>query len=352
MSQVNTITIKKPRESQFELLRIFAQWMIVFYHLFYEFTLSYQSEHPIYLGIQIPLHIGVLLFVLMSGYFGIRPTVRGGGKLVLMIVVYFVPIALLTDLSNGDIIKVCKDLLIISYPRYWFFRCYLFLFLFSPVINHYLKDIQLKQRIYLIAILAFMSIWVGTSMGDMTLAGGKNLTNFLLLYVIGNTLHEYKDKWQRIPQWQLIASFIMLNAVLVIVWMCFHDGLIGTIIMQLSYPYCSPFLYISAILVFMIFAKLKIQSKHINWFATSVFAVYLIHYQRQVWSGPLHDGANQILGITAGNPIQTIILFFIYSILIYIAATAIDKLLTPFWRFSEAHVKKMSNHFYARTSIR
>lgn len=34
------------RESQFELLRIIAQWMIVVFHLLLMFTKNYQLNHP------------------------------------------------------------------------------------------------------------------------------------------------------------------------------------------------------------------------------------------------------------------------------------------------------------------
>lgn len=86
------------RESQFEILRILAQWMIVYYHLFLMFTKEYQIDHPIYQGIQIPLHIGVILFVLISGYFGIKRSVKGLLKILAITAVYCVPIALV---SNG-----------------------------------------------------------------------------------------------------------------------------------------------------------------------------------------------------------------------------------------------------------
>ena len=67
----------KDRESQIELLRIVSIWLIVFYHLFMDFSLPLQEEYPLYKGLQIPLHIGVLLFVLISGYFGIKASIKG-----------------------------------------------------------------------------------------------------------------------------------------------------------------------------------------------------------------------------------------------------------------------------------
>ena len=89
------------RESQFELLRIIAQWMIVVFHLLLMFTKSYQVNHPIYQGIQIPLHIGVILFVLISGYFGIKRSFIGMVRLLTMTAVYCVPITLITNGFGG-----------------------------------------------------------------------------------------------------------------------------------------------------------------------------------------------------------------------------------------------------------
>lgn len=85
------------RESQFELLRIVAMWMIVFYHLFLSFTKGYEEIYPIYEGIKIPLHTGVILFVLISGYFGIRRSFKGVVKLLSMTAVYYIPISLVSD---------------------------------------------------------------------------------------------------------------------------------------------------------------------------------------------------------------------------------------------------------------
>lgn len=90
----------KVRESQFELLRIVAQWMIVFYHLIFFFTASLQTDYPFFKGIQIPFHIGVILFVLISGYYGIKPSLRGGIKLVSIVAVYYIPISLIAHFDN------------------------------------------------------------------------------------------------------------------------------------------------------------------------------------------------------------------------------------------------------------
>lgn len=66
-------------------------------------------------------------------------------------------------------------------------RTYLCLYLFSPVMNTYLRNIDMKKRVYLLVSLAFICIFLGTaSMCDTALNDGKNLANFVffMLWVI------------------------------------------------------------------------------------------------------------------------------------------------------------------------
>ena len=86
------MTIKKGnikvRNSAIELVRILAMFMIVYYH-FILFFIEPIDTNPIYKAIQIPLHIGVILFVLISGYFGIKPTFRGFFKILCIVPTVF-----------------------------------------------------------------------------------------------------------------------------------------------------------------------------------------------------------------------------------------------------------------------
>ena len=88
------------RNSSLELVRLLAMFMIVFYHLIL-FFIEPIDPSPIFKAVQIPVHIGVILFVLISGYFGIK---RGNGNV--RFISYIIKNAIL----------VCEDLsLFISY---------------------------------------------------------------------------------------------------------------------------------------------------------------------------------------------------------------------------------------------
>ena len=69
---------KQNRNSSFELLRIIAQYMIVVYHiLLFWFVLDNPRYEPMFKVAWIPLHVGVILYVLISGYFGIHFSIKG-----------------------------------------------------------------------------------------------------------------------------------------------------------------------------------------------------------------------------------------------------------------------------------
>lgn len=335
----------KERNSIFELVRIIAMLFIVVYHLLLFCVAPQYPDQPLFKGLQIPLHIGVLLFVLISGYFGIKCTFKGLFKLIMMVVVYYIPITLSTDLLGGSSIKyIIKDCLFISYSPYWFIRTYICLYIFSPVLNKYLEGITAKQRNLLIASLGFISVYLGTSMGDSSLSNGKNLINFALLYVLGNTLFVYKHKWERWSNRLLIPSYLLLNLLLVSSYCLFANTFISKVIWRISFPYCSPILIINALLFFIIFAKYQLSSKMINTIASSMFAVYLIHCQPFIEKVVIAKVATMMFGLIGSNVLLTIVSIILLGVGIIIFCVMIDRLLNPLWKYLNHLGDKLTNN--------
>ena len=67
---------------------------------------------------------------------------------------------------------------------YWFVRTYLCLYLISPLLNKCLKDISTKERSYYIFALAIIAVYLGILQCDISLIDGKNLANFMLIYIM------------------------------------------------------------------------------------------------------------------------------------------------------------------------
>lgn len=325
------------RESSFELIRLIAQFLIVYYHIFL-FFIAPNYDNILYKSIQLPLHIGVLLFVLISGYWGIKCSPKGFVKLVGIMFVYTVPLQLLyAYLEHGIGIKdIILNLLFISNTPYWFMRTYICLYLFSPVINTYLDNISLKKRISLICSLAFISVYIGSiSVCDPTLTDGKNLVYFIFLYVLGNTLRIYKDLWKSISIKVLIAIYLLLNIALVSLYSIYDTSFIGNIIWHFSFRYCSPLLLINSLLFFVIIAKFPFKSRCINYLSASSLAIYLLHGSPIVFYKLIGPVSLYIKSQTS-NEILFFVELAVFSVIIMLFCILIDKLLNPVWKMVNA----------------
>ncbi len=149
------------RESNMELLRIVSIFAIIFYHILL-FVNRELSDAPIYQAMFMPLHVGVLLFVMISGYFHIKFSIK---KLILLIVplfVYSLPsiVSALFDSSTGKT-ELINQFLFVSHSQYWYMRIYVGLFLLAPVINKFLDTCSKQSRIVLIFCLLFIATWGG-----------------------------------------------------------------------------------------------------------------------------------------------------------------------------------------------
>lgn len=310
------------RNSNFELLRLVAMFFIVFYHILC-FVIVKVDDSLIYRALWLPLHVAVICFVLISGYFHIKPSLRGIAKLIAPLVIYYLPLTI-WELAHG--IGDIKSLFIFSKSPYWFIRTYLCLFLIAPMLNAYLSSN--RRRMYLLFILGFISLYMGT-LGEPSLRGGKNLALFMFLYVLGDSLRIYKSAYEKYSLKLLIPLWFLLNAALVCCYMLCSETIVGKVLWAMCFPYCSPILIINAVLLFLIFAKMDFKSRYINWLSSSCFAVYIIHHQHLVlYSG---IGVLALWGyreLCSSSPFLLLYLGGV-TLLVMLGSILIDKVLTP-----------------------
>jgi len=111
----------------------------------------------------------------------------------------------------------------------------------------------------------------------------------------------------------------------------YNDGIIGKIIWRTSYPYHSPLLILNAVLLFVIFSKIKIRSQVINWLGSSVLAVYVIHHQHFVLYSiikPIALTIDKLLTV----PGLVFLALLGFAFIILLVSILLDKLVTPIWK--------------------
>ena len=330
------------RKSNIELLRIVSQFYIILYHVFLLFIYP-NTGLVFYKAIQLTFHIGVIVFVLISGYFGIKPSSKGLIKLLSIFIIYSLPYFLYQVLNATDSRSVISNCLILSRSPLWFVKTYLYLYLISPMLNLHIKYSSISQKWYIITVLLFISCYMGVSKGDDSLVTGKNLPNFILIYLTGNMLSQYKERLSSISQNLWIIIYVILNVLLVVTYCLFSKELIGKIIWRISFVYCSPVLLINSIIFFMIFAQMNIKSKFINWIAKSSFAIYLIH-GNQPYAWAIMGFASLYCINEFNNPVFLFFSIILLALGIIVASVVIDKLLTPLWYI----VERLGNFIFKR----
>lgn len=346
----STKIIKPNRNSSLELLRIIAMFMIVFYHLILFFVEPIDSN-PVYKAIQIPIHIGVILFVLISGYFGIRPSFRGFFRILCVVSVYYLPLRLWYVYNTGmGGMAMLDSFHVLSKTPYWFVRTYLCLYLVSPLINKVLKDISLRERLYYIFSFVVISVYLGMLQCDISLIDGKNLSNFVLIYIIGDTISKEKYRFAGISNTVFISAFLLLNIVLIGVYTTFSNRALIDFIWNWSFPYYSPFLLVSSILFFIPFTRFTIRSRVINLFAGSVLSIYIIHHQPYILDVFLRPIAVSLYKMSDGDVLQCVVSNILFAIVIMIVCIMIDILFSPLFRALD-YVGKILSGFLLKVEI-
>lgn len=290
LKAVKTITPphleKKTRQSGIELLRIIAMLFVVIQHVNgfgnaspCDKAVAIQS--PMYCSLRFFIEsvviVGVNVFVLISGWFGIRASYRGLLKFVFQIVfldllVYAVLVAFgQRELSLRHIISQGTSL------GYWFVHSYLLLYILSPVLNMFADAVSKKGFIaVLIMFYAYQTFygWIYPTSG--AIAMGYSPISFMGLYLLARYIRIHGDGMSCVKnKWLIftIVGIILLNTLSALMLARFgFEGMIDRL-----YYYCSPFLIIQALALVVLFYRLNLSSKVINWVASSCFAVYLIH---------------------------------------------------------------------------
>lgn len=320
------------RNSSLELVRLLAIFMIVFYHLILFFVEPIDPS-PIYKAVQIPVHIGVILFVLISGYFGIKPTFLGFFKIMCVVAVYYLPLRLwyVNQMSMGGMVML-DSFHILSKTPYWFVRTYLCLYLISPMLNKCLKDISFRERMYYIFAFTVIAVYLGMMQSDITLIDGKNIANFILIYIIGNTIRAEQNRIVGLSNWCFWGGFFILNVVLMFLYVFFYNTKVSSFVWNWSFPYYSPFLLVCSVMFFIPFTRFSINSPAINYVAASVFSIYLIHHQPVVLEICIKPIAYYLYEMASMSEVICLVMMGFFAIIIMLMSVLIDKILTPLWK--------------------
>ena len=257
---------RQQRNSAFELLRIIAMLFIVIWHISVHAQKGELDSHKYIIALCIT---GVNLFILISGYFGIKLTWKNLLTLVSTIAFYnIVSIAYKWSLTKipPDISIIKSFLVPLRESRWWFINCYFNLMLLSPIINIALNKATDRQFKYFVGVLLFLSCISGFCFGNSINQNGYNTFHIVTIYVLGGAIRKFN-----------LPARLSTKKLLVIYFLCTLSLFICTFkIMYKCTFYNNPLVIASAVCLFCLIAKLNFRSKAVNYISSFMLPIYLI----------------------------------------------------------------------------
>lgn len=343
----------KQRDSNIELCRIVAMLLVLLVHANY-YSLG-RLEYADILSDSISAFIKafaeqlciicVNVFILISGWFGIRPSIKGGLSLLFQVFFYHVLIVLLF-LCLGETISLKQVIEGFYFGNpYWFVVSYLVLYALSPILNAFIKTST--PRIYASTLIAFFLLefiygWICNIAGFNY---GYSTISFIGLYLLA--------QFVRIHSHKLLSLNIYKNFSLYIIFTILPIGIFFFSGCQLGIlRYSSPFVILSSLFFFLAFNQMKISSKVINYLACSSLSIYLIHVHPLII--PHFVNLLKHTYETKGGCLY--ILFVLVSAVLFgLFCMLLDKLRILSWKYLYTHIidniilkfNKLTDRFYS-----
>lgn len=275
---------RTPRQSNMELLRIIAMLMILVLHANYKSfgapTAADYAQAPVGEFLRTFAEtlaiVGVDIFVMISGWFGIKPSLRGFGNFLFQ-VVFFYSIGFATVVALGIMPFSVSSLgaIFCLADNGWFVLAYIGLYAVAPLLNMFIEKATREQvEKFLIWFFVIQCIWGWIGNSSFYLKGASTLS-FIGLYILAAYVRKYHLETLRAVKIGggyifLIISLSMAIAIAICQYLNLPAGMFLL--------YSSPTVIIAALALVWQFSQFNLGSnKLINFIAASAFSVYLLH---------------------------------------------------------------------------
>lgn len=358
----NTMKIKNEKESNLELLRIFAMLMIILHHLvvhgFYQhlsnsahlqFFCNWTFCWPTFSKkLLIPETIAPLgktannIFMLISGYFllerGERAKLYGIAKklllqltfacVVLIIVSFLLCRAYPTDITFGIPVGVK------AFNQGWWFIGYYFLIITLGALFLNKKMCQCSEQTYLTVIIVLFALfsfsWSGELLNDFDEL--RAVSAGIFCYLSGG----YCKRFNPLKNVRMATFLLLIIFLCVIMWLSYYNAVHERIIYYLhvdqggtfiqpagtsAYPDYGIVPISLSIIIFELFRRIKIRPNAvINYISSASFMVYLVHdneFIRNYWAFK-----EDLAALLYKSPVQFCIKIGIRALLTYAVGVA------------------------------
>ena len=270
---LNEVTTSNKILANFELLRILSMFMVLMLHTRIPMTLTGTFGELTWRSFSA---CGVDTFVLISGYFGLKPSVKSWVHFLLPPTFYTIVLCTINREPFTHYQPWCS---------WWFVTCYLELLLVAPFLNNFTIESNKKVHTILIISLTIINVYFGFICQTNEGRTGYTLMNFCYLYTIGRyiKIHGFSNK----------SVFVRLSFFMLIVFANWLLRYCNLDVKGITFYYNSPLVILQAISLLLVFEQIRINkvNKIVFFLSSSTFSVYLIsdhpffryNYYAELW---------------------------------------------------------------------
>lgn len=218
------------------------------------------------------------MFVLLSGWFGIRPRLSKFCAFLFQCAFFLFGIyavCLLFHLADFSLKGIAGCFLALKWN--WFVKAYILLYIISPILNAYVESATKKQLgLTIICFYIFQTFYSWLTNASEFFEQGYSTISFIGLYMLARYCAKYKPQFVTLNKNVSLVAYLAISILLAVIY--FGLGMSGLKFGQhLVFRYDSPLVITASLSLLLYFSKLKMKSKNINWIAASSFAVFLLH---------------------------------------------------------------------------
>lgn len=338
--------MKKLRQSNIELLRIISMLLVLMVHADFtsigtpsrDLMLVSPGQFTFRVLVEFLSVLCVDIFVVISGWFSIRLSVRGLCNYLWQCLyfsagIYAVMLLCgMVSLSPGGIFGIFY-----LDKGEWFVKAYLALMILAPVLNAFVDRASRKQmETVLIAFFIFQTIFSFRGAAEFIQADYSTFS-FIGLYLLARYMRIYRHN---IPTPHLVGIFIgsvLANAAVFSADVYFRTDFATGICMS----YANPLVIIGAMILTILFSRLDLgTNKVINYISGSCFAVYLLHCSSWLFE-PVYCATVARIYISS-HGILCVAYIALFIISVFVLAVLLDQPRRLLWHFITSHFNERS----------
>lgn len=340
MTKLYSLKSNSNRQSNMELLRIVAMFLVLIVHAdfaalghpTYEQVVNETAVtlwRYIFEGLAI---VCVNVFVLLSGWFGIRPSIKGFSKFIFQ--VFFFSLALYLfgwGMDWNELTwKGWIETLTFSSPLYWFIVSYIGLYILSPVLNAYIEKAKASELGWTLVLFYIFQTLYGCLLGDeyTIFKNGYSTLSFVGLYLLAQYVRKFQPKWSQWNKMYDMGIYLVLSILIALIGFFGIYFRIDGLNTQLL-AYSDPIVIASSLYLLLFFTKINIQSSVINFISASSFAVFLLHLNPNFYFKAFKEPI-QFMDTTY-PPLQLLGIITAFLIAIFILSIIVDQIRIILW---------------------